>query len=222
LNVSVFASLAKAYKKRVYDYNIYNTFNINKSIFLELLYEVRQKVTSDYNIINIFQKTDLYSFNPFIIFEKLRSRSTIFSNIIIIIDIFGNRIEITINYLIMAKKINIIIEKIRKGSRNSLLFKEFYNVVIKIKTDYTLAYKICDDMIDAARRRRRTTRSRKNYREAKYLTVARIKVIEKNLLPRMKLNVKKRKNIRRYITKESWHNLYGRKCLLHLTSSIKF
>jgi hypothetical protein len=207
LDVSVFASLAKAYKKRVYDYNIYNTFNINKSIFLELLYEVRQKVTSDYNIINIFQKTDLYSFNPFIIFEKLRSRSTIFSNIIIIIDIFKNRVEITINCLITTKKIDIIVEKIREGSRNLLLFEEFCNAVIKIKTDYTLIYKICDNIINAARRRRRAAKSRKDCGEAKYLTVAKIEVIEKESVAADEV---KRKEKKRY-----WA-LYGKGKLAQL------
>jgi hypothetical protein len=82
----------------------------------ELFYEIRKEVISDYNIANTFQKTDLYLFNSFIIFEKLRSRSTIFSNIIIIIDIFGNRVKVTINCLITVKKINIIIEKIREDS----------------------------------------------------------------------------------------------------------
>jgi hypothetical protein len=31
-----------------------------------------------------------------------------------------------------------------------------------------------------------------------------------------------KKDIGRYMIRESWHNLYGRKCLLHLTSSIRF
>jgi hypothetical protein len=90
----------------------------------EFLYEVRKKAIFDYNIVSAFQKINLYSFNPFIVFEKLRPRSTIFSNIIIITDIFENRVKITINYFITAKKIDIIIEKIRKESRNSLLFKK--------------------------------------------------------------------------------------------------
>jgi hypothetical protein len=37
LDISVFAPLIKAYKKQVYDYNIYDAFNIDKSNFLELL-----------------------------------------------------------------------------------------------------------------------------------------------------------------------------------------
>jgi hypothetical protein len=154
LDISVFAFLAKIYKKRIYDYNIYSALNINKSIFLEFLYETRKEAIFDHNIANTFQKTDLYLFNSFIVFEKLRSQSIIPSNTIIIIDIFGNRVKITINCSITAKKIDIIIEKIRKGSRNSLLFKEFCNTVIKAKTDCTLTYKTCDDIIDAARRRR--------------------------------------------------------------------
>jgi hypothetical protein len=59
-----------------------------------------------------------------------------------------------------------------------LLFEEFCNAAIKTKTDYTLAYRICDDMIDAARRRRRAVRFRKDCGEAKHLTVTRIEVIE--------------------------------------------
>jgi hypothetical protein len=178
LDVSVFAPLAKVYKKRVYDYNMYGALNIDKSIFLKLSYEVRKKAISDYNIASIFQKTGLYPFNPSIIFEKLRPRSTIPSNIIIIIDIFGNRVKITINYPTTAKKIDIIVKKIREGSRNSLLFEEFCNAVIKVKTDCTLAYKTCDDMIDAVRWRRRAVRFRKDYGKVKHLTVARIEVIE--------------------------------------------
>jgi hypothetical protein len=54
LNISVFVSLIKAYKKRVYDYNMYGTLNINKSIFLEFLYEVRKETISDHNIANAF------------------------------------------------------------------------------------------------------------------------------------------------------------------------
>jgi hypothetical protein len=114
LDISVFASLVKIYKKRVYDYNIYE-----------------------------------------------------------------NRVEITINCSTTAKKINNIIEKIRKDSRDSLLLDEFCNTVIKVKIDYTLAYKICDDMIDALRRQRRAVRSRKDCEEAKYLTVIRIEAIKK-------------------------------------------
>jgi hypothetical protein len=192
LNVSVFAPLAKIYKKRIYDYNIYNTLNINKSTFLELLYETRKKAISDYNIASAFQKTDLYPFNPSIIFEKLRSRSTTPSNIIIITDIFGNRVEITINYPITAKKIDIIMEKIKKGSRNSLLLKEFCNAVIKAKTDYTLIYKACDDMIDIARRRRRATKSRKDCGETKHLTVAKIEAIKEESAAADEVNRKKK------------------------------
>jgi hypothetical protein len=59
-------------------------------------------------------------------------------------------VKIIINYSITAKKIDIIIEKVRKGSRNLLLFEEFCNIIIKIRIDCTLIYKICDDMIDAA------------------------------------------------------------------------
>jgi hypothetical protein len=76
-------------------------------------------------------------------------------------------------------------EKIREGSRNLLLFEKFCNIIIKVKTDYTLDYKVCDDIIDAARRRRRrrrrrrTARSRKDCGEAKHLTMARIEIIEK-------------------------------------------
>jgi hypothetical protein len=80
-------------------------------------------------------------------------------------------VKIIINYLITAKKINIIMKKIRKGSRNSLLFEEFYNAVIKIKTNYILIYKICDDMNNTARRRR-AAKFRKNCGETKHLTVA--------------------------------------------------
>jgi hypothetical protein len=127
LDVSVFAPLTKAYKKRVYDYNIYGAFNIDKSTFLEFLYEARKKAISDHNIANAFQKIGLYSFNSSVVLEKLRPRLTISSNTIIIINTFGNRMEITINYSTTAKKINTIIEKIREGSRNSLLFKEFCN-----------------------------------------------------------------------------------------------
>jgi hypothetical protein len=54
LNVSVFAPLIKIYKKRVYDYNIYDTFNVDKPIFLEFFYEIRKKVISDYNIVSVF------------------------------------------------------------------------------------------------------------------------------------------------------------------------
>jgi hypothetical protein len=57
-----------------------------------------------------------------------------------------------------------------------LLFEEFCSVAIKVKIDYTLAYKACDDMIDAARRR--TARFRKDCEKAKYLTVVRIEAIE--------------------------------------------
>jgi hypothetical protein len=77
----------------------------------ELLYKIRKKIISDYNIINTFQKINLYLFNSSIIFEKLRSRFIISSNIIIIINIFGNRVKITINHSITAKKIDIIIKK---------------------------------------------------------------------------------------------------------------
>jgi hypothetical protein len=87
-------------------------------------------------------------------------------------------VKVTINCLITAKKIDIIVEKIREGSRDSLLFKEFCNAVIKTKTDCTPAYKACDDMIDAARRRRRTARSKKDCGEVKHLTVAKIEAIE--------------------------------------------
>jgi hypothetical protein len=111
--------------------------------------------------------------------EKLRPRPIISSNTIIITDILGNRVKITINYLITAKKIDIIIKKIRKNSRNSLLFEEFYNTIIKIKTDYTFIYKTCDDIINIARRRRRTAKSKKDCKEIKYLTVTKIKIIEK-------------------------------------------
>jgi hypothetical protein len=145
----------------------------------EFLYEARKEAISDHNIASAFQKTDLYPFNPSIILEKLRPRSIISSNTIIIIDTFGNRVEVTINYLITAKKIDIIVEKVKKGSRNLLLFEEFCNAVIKIKTDCILAYKACDDMIDAARRRRRrAAKSRKDCGKAKHLTVARIKIIK--------------------------------------------
>jgi hypothetical protein len=54
LDVSVFAPLTKIYKKRVYDYNIYDALNINKSIFLEFLYEARKEAIFDYNIISAF------------------------------------------------------------------------------------------------------------------------------------------------------------------------
>jgi hypothetical protein len=54
LNISVFASLIKIYKKRMYDYNIYNIDNIDKFIFLEFLYEARKKIIFDHDIINIF------------------------------------------------------------------------------------------------------------------------------------------------------------------------
>jgi hypothetical protein len=202
LDVNIFALLAKIYKKRIYDYNIYDILNIDKSIFLELLYETRKEAIFDYNIINTFQKTDLYSFNPFIIFEKLRSRSIILSNIIIITDIFENRIEITINYSITAKKIDFIIEKIKEGSRDSLLFEESCNTVIKAKTDYTLIYKACDDIIDAVRRRRRAARFRKDCGEAKYLTVIRIEAIEEESAPADEIKRKKKK--------ERYWALYGK------------
>jgi hypothetical protein len=126
-------------------------------------------------------------------FEKLRPRSTIFSNIIIITDIFGNRVEIIINCSITAKKIDIIMKKVREGSRDSLLFEEFCNAIIKIKTDYTLAYKACDDMIDAARRRRRATKSKKDCEEVKYLTVAKIEAIEEESAAADKVKRKKKK-----------------------------
>jgi hypothetical protein len=87
-------------------------------------------------------------------------------------------VKIIINCPTTAKKIDIIMKKIREGSRNSLLFEEFYNTIIKVKIDYTLVYKICDDMIDAVRRQRRAARSKKNYGEIKYLTVIKIKIIE--------------------------------------------
>jgi hypothetical protein len=177
----------------IYDYNIYDILNINKPTFLKLLYETRKKAISDYNIVNTFQKTDLYSFNPSIIFEKLRSRPTTLSNIIVITDIFKNRIEIIINCPITAKKINIIIKKIKKGSRNSLLFKEFYNTVIKIKTNYTLTYKICDNIIDTARQRRRTAKSKKNCGKAKHLTIAKIKIIKEESAAAGKIKCKKKK-----------------------------
>jgi uncharacterized membrane-anchored protein YjiN (DUF445 family) len=86
--------------------------------------------------------------------------------------------KITINCSITAKKIDIIIKKIRESSRDSLLFEEFYYIIIKIKTDCTLIYKTCDNIIDTVRRRRRAARSRKDCEEAKYLTIARIKVIK--------------------------------------------
>jgi hypothetical protein len=63
-----------------------------------------------------------------------------------------------------------------------LLFEEFCNTAIKVKIDYTLAYKICDDIIDAARRRRRAVRSRKDCREAKHLTIIKIEVIEEEFV----------------------------------------
>jgi hypothetical protein len=86
-------------------------------------------------------------------------------------------------------------KKIREGSRDLLLFKEFYNSIIKIKTDYTLIYKICDDIIDAARRRRRTAKSRKDYGKAKHFTIAKIEVIEKESAAADKI---KRKEKKRY------------------------
>jgi hypothetical protein len=60
-------------------------------------------------VINIFQKIDLYLFNPSIIFEKLRSQLTIF--FINIINTYRNRVEITTNCPITAKKIDNIIKK---------------------------------------------------------------------------------------------------------------
>jgi hypothetical protein len=75
--------------------------------------------------------------------------------------------------------INSIIEKIRKNSQNLLLLKNCYNIIFKIKTDYTFTYKICDNMINTAWRRRRTAKSRKNYGNAKYFAVIKIEAIEK-------------------------------------------
>jgi hypothetical protein len=115
--------------------------------------------------------------------------------------------EITINCLTTAKKIDTIVEKIREGSRDSLLFEEFCNAVIKGKTDCTLAYKACDNIIDAARRRRRAVRSRKDYGEAKYLTVARIEAIKQKSAAADEVKRKK---------KERYWALYGKGKLAQL------
>jgi hypothetical protein len=116
-------------------------------------------------------------------------------------------VEIIINCSITAKKIDIIMEKVKEGSGDSLLFEKFCNAVIKVKTDCTLAYKVCDDMIDAARRRRRAARSRKNCGEAKHLTVARIEAIEEKSAA---ANEIKRKE------KERYQALYGKGKLAQL------
>jgi hypothetical protein len=111
-------------------------------------------------------------------------------------------VKITINCFITAKKIDIIVKKIKEGSRNSLLFKEFYNTVIKAKTDCTLAYKICDNIINVARRRRRATKSRKDYRKAKHLTIIRIEAIEEESTAADKIKRKKQKRFWALYNKE--------------------
>jgi hypothetical protein len=82
-----------------------------------------------------------------------------------------------------------------------LLFEEFCNTAIKAITDYTGAYKACDDIIDVARRRRRAARSRKDCEKTKYLTVARIKIIEEESAAADKI---KRKE------KEKYWSLYSK------------
>jgi hypothetical protein len=104
-------------------------------------------------------------------------------------------LKIIINCFITAKKIDIIIEKIRKSSPDSLLLKEFCNTVIKIKTNYTFVYKACDDIINAARRRRRAARFKKDCGEAKHLTITRIEAIKEESTAADKI---KRKEKERY------------------------
>jgi hypothetical protein len=73
-----------------------------------------------------------------------------------------------------------------------LLFEKFYNAIIKIKIDYTFAYKICD-IIDIARRWRRAIKSRKDCEKTKYLTIIKIEVIKKESAAADKIKRKKKK-----------------------------
>jgi hypothetical protein len=91
-----------------------------------------------------------------------------------------------------------------------LLFEEFCNAVIKAKTDYTLVYKACDDMIDTARRRRRAARSRKDCREINHLTVARIEAIEEESAAADEV---KRKEKKRYWGFVIWQVIAGISCI---------
>jgi hypothetical protein len=56
LDASVFAPLTKAYKKRMYDYNMYSTLNINKFTFLELLYEATKEINIQLQYCQYFSK----------------------------------------------------------------------------------------------------------------------------------------------------------------------
>jgi hypothetical protein len=122
-------------------------------------------------------------------------------------DTEGNVIKIIINCSDTAARIDKIVEEIRKGSRNPALIENLCSAVLRAKTDYTLAYKTCDDMMNAARRRRRVARSRKDCGDAKHLIIAGINAVDDEQVAAAEVKMKE---------KERYWALYGKGKLAQL------
>jgi hypothetical protein len=69
-----------------------------------------------------------------------------------------------------------------------------------------------DDIMNAARRRHRVARSRKDCGDAKHLTIASINAVDDEQVATAEVKMKEKGIIGRYMAKESSPSLYGRRC----------
>jgi DDE superfamily endonuclease len=180
LDVSVFAPLAKAYKKRVYDYNMYGAVNVNKTTFLELLYEARLDAFNEHNIASGFRKTGLYPFNPDIVLDNLRPTTPVQPPTAILRDSERNEVQVEIDCPDTAARVNALVKEVREGRESEEAKAELCKIAVTAVAEKHLLAKQCDEMIEKDKQRRRKgKRSNKHCGEARHLTVAEIKAHEK-------------------------------------------
>jgi hypothetical protein len=71
LNISIFGSVTKAYKKQLYDIAIYRALAITKMEFLEIYQAVYSEAISPSNIASVWRAIGLIPYNPSTVLLKI-------------------------------------------------------------------------------------------------------------------------------------------------------
>jgi DDE superfamily endonuclease len=122
LDVGLFSSLAKAYKRRLRETSMYDAVNVTISHFLEILYEARLEAFTPVNIAGAWRGAGLIPYDPTAVISKVQptSNSPKIASAILR-DTHGNEVSLTASTFATASKIDSLVAAIRRRKQSSFV-----------------------------------------------------------------------------------------------------
>ena len=174
LDVGIFSPLARAYKKRLYDFAFYGAVNITKPKFLEYYQAARHEAISPTNIASAWRATGLLPFDPSVILQKIQptAQSTTQPPCISFTDKNGHRFDIPMSPSV-EEKLTAIFGQLLQGASpfHSKAIHNIQQFTLRTVADNIILKRTNQELLEKQKKQRHNN-TKAAYGKARVLSVA--------------------------------------------------